>query len=137
MNNCKYKSHETRQQIEEVLHKIKQCVKSNCYVVALGENRQENRSFIQNYNIRMTKLKNILLSIQVDDFCYTLQNTNEGYEHEILYVFAPQVELFNALDERETVSIYAKFNLLEQPNGRKVVVISFHGLNYPISYPFR
>lgn len=77
------------------------------------------------------------MQISIEDFCHTLQNTNIGYEYEVLYVFVPQVKLFNALGEQEQVDIYTKFNVIERPNGNRMVVISFHKLNKPIFYLFR
>lgn len=72
-----------------------------------------------------------------EDFCHSLQNVNPGFEHEILYVFAPQVQLFNADGEEEIVDVYTKFNVIDMPNGSRTVVISFHKLNKPIDYLFR
>ena len=52
-------------------------------------------------------------------------------------VFVPQVQLFNADGEEETVDIYTKFNVIDMSNGSRTVVISFHKLNKPIDYLFR
>jgi hypothetical protein len=60
-----------------------------------------------------------------------------GYEYEVLYVFVPQVQLFNADGEEETVDIYTKFNVIDLPAGSRAVVISFHKRNKPIDYLFR
>jgi len=136
-NNPYYNQNYTREQINAVLNTIKQCVEANRYTISLGTNRQENQDLIDEYNIREEKQKEILMNISVDDFCHTLRNTKLGFEHEILYVFVPQVELYNTLDEKETVDIYTKFNVLELPKGKKAIVISFHKLNRPIDYAFR
>lgn len=103
----------------------------------MNENRQENVDFINEYNIRSDKQKSILLHLQTDDFCYKLQNTKIGFEYEILYVFVPQVQLFNADGKEESVDIYTKFNVIDLPSGTRTVVISFHKLNNPIDYLFR
>lgn len=138
MNNSPYYNQNyTKEQIAEVLNIIKQCVEANRYTISLGTNRQENKDLLDEYNIRAEKQKEILMSIGVEDFCHTLKNTNLGFEHEILYVFVPQVELHNAMDEKEVVNIYTKFNILELPAGKRVIVISFHKLKRPIEYAFR
>ncbi|MGN0247607.1 MAG: hypothetical protein ACI4DK_16780, partial [Lachnospiraceae bacterium] len=124
-------------QIDAVLAKIKQCVENGRYVISQNENRQENIDFINEYNIYPKKRQKILMQISTDDFCHSLQNTKLGFEHEVLYVFVPQVELFNALGEQETVDIYTKFNVIELPGGTRTVVISFHKRNKPIDYLFR
>lgn len=107
------------------------------HTIALNENRQENIDFINEYNVRSDKQKSILLKIKTEDFCHTLQNTKIGYEDEVLYVFVPQIQLFNADGEEETVDVYTKFNVIDIPNGSRTVVISFHKRNKPIDYPFR
>lgn len=135
--NPHYNQNYTREEINVVLDKIKSCVGNNKYTISLNENRQENMDFINEYNIRSNKQKNILLQLKTEDFCHTLQNTKLGYEFEVLYVFVPQVQLFNANGIEETVDVYTKFNIINMPNGGRTVVISFHKRNKPIDYPFR
>ena len=135
--NPNYNQNYTREKIDTVLAKIKSCVEKNRYTISLNEHRQENIDFINEYNIRSDKQKSILMQIETDDFCHSLQNTKTGYEYEVLYVFVPQAQLFNAEGEKETVDIYTKFNVIDLPSGSRVVVISFHKRNKPIDYLFR
>lgn len=135
--NPYYNQNYTREQIDAILDKIKDCVVNNKYTIALNENRKENIDFINEYNIRSDKQKSILLRLRTEDFCHTLQNTKIGFEYEVLYVFVPQVQLFNADGEEETVDIYTKFNVIDMSNGSRTVVISFHKPNKPIDYLFR
>lgn len=137
MANPNYNQNYTREQIESVLAEIKQCIENKNFQICMNENRQENIDFINEYNIYPKKRNEILMNLSVDDFCHTLKNTKIGYEHEILYVFVPQVELFNASGEQENVDIYTKFNVISRPNGNTTVVISFHKRNKPIDYLFR
>ena len=51
-----YNQNYSRDQIGAVLAKIKSCVISNHYTVALNENRKENNDFVNEYNIRSDKL---------------------------------------------------------------------------------
>lgn len=108
-----------------------------CINIAINENRRENIQFINEYRLSTKKQKEILLSIKVTDFCHSLNNTNPGYEHEVLYVFCPQRSLFNAFGEEEFVDIYTKFNIIEYGNKKRVITISFHKRNKPIIYLFR
>lgn len=124
--NPHYNQNYTRQEIDAVLAKIKSCIAKNKYTISLNENRQENIDFINEYNIRTDKQKSILMQIETDDFCHSLQNTKIGYEYEVLYVFIPQIQLFNAEGKKETVDIYTKFNLIDLPSGNRTVIISFH-----------
>jgi hypothetical protein len=135
--NPYYNQNYSKEEIDVVLNKIKSCVGSNKYTIALNENRQENIDFINEYNIRSNKQKSILLQLKTEDFCHTLQNTKLGYEYEVLYVFVPQVQLFNADGVEETVDIYTKFNVIDIPGGCRTVIISFHKRNKQINYLFR
>lgn len=135
--NRHYNQNYTRNEIDVVLEKIKSCVGNNKYTIALNENRQENIDFINEYNVRSNKQKDILLGIKTEDFCHTLQNTKGGYEYEVLYVFAPQIQLYNADGVEEMVDVYTKFNLIDIPSGNRVVIISFHKRNKAIDYLFK
>ena len=135
--NPHYNQSYTREEIDAVLARIKSCVEKGRYVISLNENRQENIDFINEYNIRSDKQRSILMQIQVEVFCHSLQNTKLGFEYEVLYVFVPQVQLINADGEEETVDVYTKFNIIELSGGSRTVVISFHKRNKPIDYLFR
>ncbi len=135
--NQHYNQNYTRDEIDAVLAKIKTCVDNDNYVISQNENRQENIDFINEYNIRANKQKSILMRIETEDFCHSLQNTNIGYEYEVLYVFVPQVGLTNSDGIEEIVDIYTKFNIIDMPSGTRTVVISFHKKNKPVDYLFR
>ncbi len=132
-----YNQNYTINEIEKYLDNIRDCVENGAYSVALNDKRQENKAFIQEYNIRSDKIKEIILQINAKDFCHSLQNTKRGYEDEILYVFVPRVKLFDVNGEEEYVEIYTKFNLIVDSQQRRTVVISFHKRNKPIDYLFR
>ena len=135
--NPHYNQNYTREEVDSVLAKIRSCVEKGKYVISQNENWQENIDFINEYNIRSDRQKGILLQIKTEDFCHSLQNTKIGFEHEVLYVFVSQVPLFNSDGEEEIVDIYTKFNIIDLPSGSRVVVISFHKRNKPVSYLFR
>lgn len=135
--NPNYNQNYTREEVDKLVCNIHQCVEGGCYTISLNENREKNRRFIDTYNLRIDKQKSILLGITTDDFCYSLENTNPGYEHETLYVFGPTVQLHDADDTPKDVSIYTKFNLLHTTNGKQVFVISFHEPERPLEYLFK
>ena len=91
--NKNYNQNYTKEEISAILAKIKDCIKNDRFTISLNENRQENINFIREYNIRSDIQKNILLNIEVEDFCHSLKNKKRGYEYETLYVFAPRVKL--------------------------------------------
>lgn len=135
--NPNYNQNYTKEDIENILCIIKECIECNKYTISFNQNRQENIEFVNDYNIRSDKQKRILLNIKVDDFCHSLQNMNAGYEHEVLYVFVPQVSLFNIEDIEEVVDIYTKFNIIDYGDTSRTIVISFHKCNKMIDYAFR
>lgn len=135
--NPYYNQNYTREQIDAILDKIKSCAVNKRFIISQNENRQENIDFINEYNIRSERQASILLQIKTEDFCHSLQNVKPGFEYEVLYVFVPQVQLFNADGKEETVDVYTKFNVIDMPNGSRTVVISFHKRNKPIDYLFR
>lgn len=133
-----YNQNYTREEVQVILNKIKDCINDNQYIISQNQNRAKNVQFINEYRLDEKKRKEILLSIEVDDFCHSLNNTNPGYEHEVLYVFCPQRNLFDIFGEEEFVDIYTKFNIIEYKIDKKrVVTISFHKRNKPIAYLFR
>ena len=135
--NLHYNQNHTKEHIVSVLNDIHECILDNRYVISINENRRENIEFIREYNLNSKKQKAILLNIKAEDFCHTLKNTNFRFEHEILYVFSPQVTLCGFGGNEELVNIYIKFNLIHVDEGMRIVVISFHERNKPITYLFK
>lgn len=127
----------TKEEIELYLKNLKQAVQNDRYRISHGQNRQENETFIKDYNIGPQKQKEILLGLQFSDFCYAVQNQKEQYSYEKLYVFCKALEL-NNLDISELIDIYIKTNLVESKSKKDyVVVISFHKRNKSITYLFK
>lgn len=123
--------------IKNKLEKIKNCIRSGRYKIALNENRQENEDFMEKYNIDSEyKKREILLSLEIEDFCYSCNNTNIGYEYEKLYIFSKAILLQDINDIYCDVDVYFKFNIIESGMDM-VIVISFHKLNKPIYHPFK
>lgn len=135
--NPHYNQNFTKEEVTAILCKIQDCIRENHFTIALNEKRQENIDFIHNYNITSSRQRSMLLRIQVEDFCHSLQNIRRGFEHEVLYVFVPQVQLFNIDGNAESVDVYTKFNVIDMSNGSRTVVISFHARNKSIDYLFR
>ena len=135
--NHHYNQNYTRKQIDLILAMIQDCIREDRFNISKNENRQENKDFINEYNLNSKRQKEILLKIKTEDFCHSLKNTKKGFEHEILYVFCPQVMLFNIDGIEVLVDVYTKFNLIENVDGKRVVAVSFHKRNKPIDYLFR
>lgn len=106
--NQYYNQNYSREQIENILTAIKDCVKADRFIISKNDNRQENIDFINDYSLNRRRQKAILLNLKTEDFCHSLRNTKIGYEHEILYVFCPQIILLNFNGDEELVEIYIK-----------------------------
>ena len=132
-----YNHNYNREQVDDILQRIKDCVNNNDFTIEINKNRQENTQFIYDYNINYSKQKMILLDIKTTDFCHSLQNTNIGFEYETLYVFCPQCTLSDLHGKEEIVDIYIKFNIIAYKDNKRVVTISFHKRNKPMNYLFR
>ena len=121
--------------IEKYLDEVKKAVKAGRYRVEMNNKRQDNQKLFWDYIINEEKRKQILLSLEAKDFSEIKNNTNEGYEYELLYVFGKEVDLLRRFSSgEERVLLYIKFNKLESGD---VVVISFHKQKYPIRYKFK
>ena len=132
-----YNEDYTMADVSAILNRIQDCVRSDRFIISQNDRRLENQALINEYNLSFSLIKNILLGIKPEDFCHSLRNRNPGYENETLYVFCPQVVLFDSGDEATEVDLYTKFNILNRSSGDHVVVISFHHLQRPIRYLFR
>lgn len=124
-----------KKDIEQYLSGVKKAVTHNRYRLERNARRQDNINLFLDYVIDEEKAREILLSLTVMDFSEILQNEHKGFEHEKLYVFGKDVILLerNGAEEK-TVSLYIKFNKLENCF---VIVISFHEQKYPLTYYFK
>lgn len=132
-----YNQNYDEREVAEILQRIQDYIRAGKYTIAKNEKRQENLDLIRAYNLTSERQRHILLQIRTEDFCHSLQNSKIGFEYETLYVFCPQLALFNLSNEEALVDIYTKFNIIEKEKGSLVVVISFHERKKPIDYLFR
>lgn len=121
--------------IESYLSEVKEAVENDRYRLDRNTKRQDNINLFLDYIIDEAKAKDIILSLTPTDFSEILQNEHKGFEHEQLYVFGKDVVLLerNGTEEK-TVSLYIKFNKLEN---RFVIIISFHEQKHPLTYYFK
>lgn len=121
--------------IEQYLSEVKDAVEKDYYRLDRNARRQDNINLFLDYVIDEAKAKEIILNLTAMDFSEVLQNEHKGFEHERLYVFGKDVVLLERTGtEEKTVSLYIKFNKLENSF---VIVISFHEQKYPLTYYFK
>ena len=127
----------TPKQIKEYLFKLRKLVIEGKYSISQNDNRKENINFIEDYKINSDKEREILLSIEYDDFCYAVDNQNPKFAYEILYVFNKEYEM-DKWGVLESVDIYIKTNITRTRRDDDIIIIvSFHKRNMSISYLFR
>ena len=124
-----------RESIEQYLLEVKESVKKDKYRLDHNSRRQDNIKLFLDYVIDEAKVKEVILDLNTQVFSTILQNEHKGFEHEKLYVFGKDIILLerNGTEEK-TVSLYIKFNKLENCF---VIVISFHEQKYPLTYYFK
>lgn len=124
-----------KKDIEQYLSEVKEAARNDRYWLDRNAKRQDNINLFLDYVIDEARAKEIILSLTVMDFSDILQNEHKGFEHERLYVFGKDVTLLerNGTEEK-TVSLYIKFNKLENCF---VIVISFHEQKHPLIYYFK
>lgn len=121
-----------KNEIEKYLIDVKQAIKEKRYQVSA---RDKNEQLFVKYNITEQLREEILLDLQIDDFCEAVHNEHPKFSHETLYVFGKDVYLLPRFGGKErTVSLYIKFNKLEK---LYCIVISFHEQEYPLKYAFK
>lgn len=131
----RYKLEVTSDKIEAYLLQVKDAIFKGNYSIARNSNRQDNNDLFNDYVIDEEKTKEILLTIEVEDFTEVRYNEHKGYEHELLYIFGKEVRLLERWGSEEMiVPLYIKFNKLEN---QFVIVISFHRQKYPMKYYFK
>jgi hypothetical protein len=100
----------------------------------LSMNREKNKKFSEDYNLTAKKIENIILNLEVENFCYAVDNGKEEFSHEILYVFCSREEL-NYFGKYNEVDIYIKFNLIDSAG--YLYIISFHKREKSVSFLFK
>ena len=121
--------------IEIYLTEVKHAVQNGRYQVAMNERRPDNRTLFFDYILDEARVKEILLSLQPEDFSEKVRNRKPGFEHEWLYIFGKNVMLVERFGSgQRLVALYIKFNKLEN---QYVIVISFHEQQHPLYFPFK
>ena len=122
--------------IDKYLTEVKAAVAINNYRISLNEHRPDNRELFADYIIDEAKAKEILISLNAEDFSEVRNNDHKGFEHELLYIFGKDVRLLERFGsaEEKTFSLYITFNKLDNSF---IIVVSFHEQEWPMRYAFK
>ncbi len=119
VGTSKYTNH-TKEDIEKYLQVVKNSINADKFVVCTTQKNDKNRKFIEDYKLNKNKQKQMLLQLEVNDFCYSADNYNNPQER--LYFFCREYEL-NNWGTIEKVEVYIK---IVRKQDDLIVVISFH-----------
>lgn len=75
----------TRMEVEKYLNRVKVAVEKDNYRIEINKNRSDNRNLFVDYVLSEVRIKEILLSLTVDDFSERRKNNHRGFENEILF----------------------------------------------------
>ena len=122
----------TRNDVEKYLSEVRNAVNAGRYQIAA---RQKNQDLYIDYVFSEADVRNVILSLEVEDFSSAVQNEHSQYPEEILYIFGKDVKLISRYEGvEELVPLYIKFNKIEN---HYLIVISLHKQDYPLTYIFK
>lgn len=96
----------TRKEIELYLDDVKKAIRMNRYIIDRNSNRQANVNLFVDYLLNEMDAKEILLSLTPEDFSAILNNEHKGFEHERLYVFGKDVDLYERFGSKKSRYLY-------------------------------
>ena len=100
-------------EVEKYLNRVKVAVEKDNYRIEINKNRSDNRNLFEDYVFSEARIKEILLSLTVDDFSERRKNNHKGFEKEILYIFGKEIKALERFGEDyKAVNLYIKFNLI-------------------------
>ena len=121
--------------IEDYLTEVRQKIQNGAYRFAINKKRPDNVKLFAYYAIDERKAKDIILTLNHENFSNIIRNKHKGYEHELLYVFGKTVRLEKIIGKKlVSVPLYIKINNMKFSS---VIIISFHEQKYNLKYYFK
>ena len=122
----------TKEEVKQILEKVKACVHNDKFRISLNPNRIENQSFINDYRLTTKQQKRMILELDIYDFSKI--DIDRKNKIQILYFFGREYELNHKDRGLENVETYIKFTLIERNTEEMILFISIHKANNPINY---
>lgn len=122
----------TKEEIEEYIKQMKQLVQKNKFKIS-DVNREKNINFINKYNLSLKKRKEMILELDVLDFCYAVDDYKSK---DMLYIFSKEYELDN-WGTYEKVNVYIKIDIKKISSMEYAIIISFHEREKNIKFLFK
>ena len=118
--------------VEITLEKMRECVEVGEFTIL---QRDSNVDFITAYSITELAQRDILLSLEIEDYCES--EPSEKVPGSYVHVFGSRPNLTDSHGTPCSVDMYIKFEIVEKPYGSRTVFISFHEQLFPMTFPFR
>ncbi len=114
-----YTNH-TEEEIKEYLKNLKEIIEKGDFYIPNTSKKQKNKNFIETYKLNSKKQKEMLLSIEYTDFCYSIDDDDNPNER--LYIFAKDYDL-DCWGIQNNVLVYIKVVI---KSNDYAVIVSFH-----------
>lgn len=126
----------SREDVQEVLGILAKCILEN-KVEVLNE-RQGYIDLLENYFLTNSDVRNILLSLSVEDFSGFEYARDDRFKGTLMYKFIPKRDLYSLEKQEEVeVYIYSKFGFIgESAKDITSLIISFHKTKEPKKFYF-
>ena len=118
--------------VELTLDEMKNCVKNGSYIII---QREENQHFIDEYLITESKQRDILLSIKKEN--YSASEPSDKIPGSYVHIFGKKMCLPDSQGHDKALNLYIKFEIIDRPQLKRTVFISFHEELYPLTFPFQ
>lgn len=122
----------TKKKIKHYIEILKTLIRLDRFKIS-DINRDKNLHFINEYHLTPKKQKEMLNNLEVEDFCYAVDDYNSK---DRLYIFSKDYELDN-WGIYKTVSVYIKININKIKNAEYALIISFHEREKNINFLFK
>ena len=96
----------TKEEVKQILEKVKACVHNDKFRISLNPNRIENQSFINDYRLTTKQQKRMILELDIYDFSKI--DIDRKNKIQILYFFGREYELNHKDRGLENVETYIK-----------------------------
>ena len=100
----------TKEEVKQILEKVKACVHNDKFRISLNPNRIENQSFINDYRLTTKQQKRMILELDIYDFSKI--DIDRKNKIQILYFFGREYELNHKDRGLENFDTYIKFTLI-------------------------
>jgi len=121
------------EEIDIIVKAIKECVMKDCFYVY---NRPKNIAFRESFNLDKSKIKELLMTLETKDFCFSDKSDNVKHNDVDLYVFGMRRNLLDFTAIEKNIEIYTKIDIVGLGDKKSIATISLHEADFDMIYLF-